>query len=562
MYPILFFHCCISDESLSVNENKNLSNRNFDISRSISNNLSLDSIHPSISNCSVLNDETDSLHMNNHSNSVAISSSPHVSTAVCLSMTNCTTNNNQINNSISGAGTSFSSSLIYTNSSSNVSTDISVPQPNSLNVSVSRDQSPNKIGSSLFTIKKESNPNLFFSSISSNNETPLSLSYKNDEIFNNSSSKLKVLTDYSVTHPEDFTRDFTSMLDENLCGSKIKQFPSTSLKCSGTEDLDLDCEKYVSFTSAESSNSNNIALSAQTLTEANLESADSNYSDLIEEKSSLDEILKHDASIRRTLRTQTLQSDNLTDVLDDPFKPFWCNECDKTNGSKCNKHRVQSITDKRVCSRARASLPSTHLVIKNAGTGSENGVFTKRGILNRTRFGPLEGRLTKEELFKNNPDDLVFATKRNSELLYYDISDESSSNWMRFVRKAEKFLEINCVVFEEENEIFFLTTVSLSPHTELRLGYSKNYAEKYNLPLLLPTKEEQKVVEKMRNTWKCFECDESFECSSAFQDHLACHDEKVSNEEKIRKRKGKLKRSRLKVSSKVPNKKLKTKGLM
>lgn len=41
---------------------------------------------------------------------------------------------------------------------------------------------------------------------------------------------------------------------------------------------------------------------------------------------------------------------------------------------------------------------------------------------------------------------------------------------MRFVRPADTFSQMNCVVIEEEAFIYFLTTASIPPKTELRVG--------------------------------------------------------------------------------------------
>ncbi|XP_018007135.1 serine-rich adhesin for platelets [Hyalella azteca] len=58
------------------------------------------------------------------------------------------------------------------------------------------------------------------------------------------------------------------------------------------------------------------------------------------------------------------------------------------------------------------------------------------------------------------------------------------SNWMQFVRPAESVSAANCRVVERHpGHIFFITTTELPPHTELRVAYSEQYAERYNLPL-------------------------------------------------------------------------------
>lgn len=76
--------------------------------------------------------------------------------------------------------------------------------------------------------------------------------------------------------------------------------------------------------------------------------------------------------------------------------------------------------------------------------------------------------------------------------LYLDTSDESMSNWMRFVRPATTHKEQNLVLVQQGQHLYFNTIRSINPKTELRLWYSPGYAEKYGMPVLEPNEEEKK----------------------------------------------------------------------
>ena len=85
---------------------------------------------------------------------------------------------------------------------------------------------------------------------------------------------------------------------------------------------------------------------------------------------------------------------------------------------------------------------------------------------------------------------MIFIT----ESLILDQSDENQSNWMKFVRSADSAEEQNLALVSKEqvsgNEIeikfFFLTTRAIYAREELKVWYSKEYAEKFNLKLLEP----------------------------------------------------------------------------
>lgn len=89
---------------------------------------------------------------------------------------------------------------------------------------------------------------------------------------------------------------------------------------------------------------------------------------------------------------------------------------------------------------------------------------------------------------------------------------------------ATKYIEQNLLLYEVDSKLFFKSCQFIAPKTQLRVGYSKEYAEKYSLPLLVPDdKEKEKIFEK-QNPWLCFKCDKRFSSSEKLQAHLIVHD--------------------------------------
>lgn len=191
---------------------------------------------------------------------------------------------------------------------------------------------------------------------------------------------------------------------------------------------------------------------------------------------------------------------------------------------------VQQISDKPILSRARASLPENHLIIGRNLNG-EIGIFAKRFIPKRTQFGPIEG-LTSNDYIKYDEDQVVLSVETSDgSFLYLDVSDENSSNWMRFVQLGQNFSEQNLVLTQQDNCLYYTTIKNILPKQELLVGYGRNYAQMRNLPVLEPMLEDE---------WPCYECSERFTTSEQLQKHLDQHEEMdekqiVANDNKKRK---------------------------
>ena len=146
-------------------------------------------------------------------------------------------------------------------------------------------------------------------------------------------------------------------------------------------------------------------------------------------------------------------------------------------------------------SRAQASLPSGYLSLRNAGHGPQNGlgIFARKTIPKSCRFGPAEGlehRLNSiDDIIDDDELNLVVITDDGS-IIKLDVSDEEESNWMRFVRSAERYSEQNLIVTQDHGQLYFTSTRTINPRQELRVWYSPEYADSRGLGVLKPSPED------------------------------------------------------------------------
>ncbi|XP_014468242.1 PREDICTED: PR domain zinc finger protein 10-like isoform X2 [Dinoponera quadriceps] len=190
-------------------------------------------------------------------------------------------------------------------------------------------------------------------------------------------------------------------------------------------------------------------------------------------------------------------------------KDFWCDEYDGNcaKDDSCNLHDVCTIADQPVPSRAVATLPGSYLSLNKLSTshaaadGVTYGVFTKRDIRRRTQFGPIEGVLCPYDGSSfENALPLLYETE-SGEFLKVDVSNENTSNWMRFVRPALTYKEQNLIICQQKDGIVFLTNRNISPKEELKAGPSPDYAIRRNLPILRPDTKDEKEIANQTPAW-------------------------------------------------------------
>ena len=159
-----------------------------------------------------------------------------------------------------------------------------------------------------------------------------------------------------------------------------------------------------------------------------------------------------------------------------------------------------NIADQSIMTRAQASLPSGYLALRTLD--SHRGIFAKKTIPKTCRFGPVEGKHIKvssdsphdhQDLLLDDDAELTLTILENDgSVTKLDLSDEEESNWMRFVRPADRYAEQNLILSQEDDQLFFTSTRNIQPRQELRVGYSPAYCEARGLrPPLQPGPDDQ-----------------------------------------------------------------------
>ncbi|KAF2355354.1 SET domain [Trinorchestia longiramus] len=113
------------------------------------------------------------------------------------------------------------------------------------------------------------------------------------------------------------------------------------------------------------------------------------------------------------------------------------------------------------------------------------GVWSKDLIPRGTRFGPLRGELYKpHDLPRNQNKNFLWRVyNEHNELDHYiDGQNTSRSNWMRYVNPAMSAQTQNLVACQHDGEIYFITTRTIQPDTELLVWYCKEFSQRLNYP--------------------------------------------------------------------------------
>lgn len=95
---------------------------------------------------------------------------------------------------------------------------------------------------------------------------------------------------------------------------------------------------------------------------------------------------------------------------------------------------------------------------------------------------------------------------------------------MRFIRLATNHSEQNLLLYDINSELYFKCCKSIAPKVELRIGYSKEYAHKYNLIAQFYPEPPVEIVDYL-----CKKCDEKFDSDELLQIHHTKHKTKESN---------------------------------
>lgn len=192
----------------------------------------------------------------------------------------------------------------------------------------------------------------------------------------------------------------------------------------------------------------------------------------------------------------------------------------KIKKSTQNIQTYVHISDRIVTPRAIAVLPPALQLRRN--------VITPRRLLPpRVRFGPIQG--VKHNLCNLKAKQLILTAATNKTPIFLlkmddscathiDVSDKDKSNWFSLLQLGNVDTA-NVWIYEENNELYGITTECITPRKPLMLGYSKAYAETNNLPEGQPVLDLTKCSVET-NSWWCYECRRPMASAFSLQRHI------------------------------------------
>ncbi|KAL3881270.1 hypothetical protein ACJMK2_027726 [Sinanodonta woodiana] len=232
----------------------------------------------------------------------------------------------------------------------------------------------------------------------------------------------------------------------------------------------------------------------------------------------------------------------------------FCIECNMLLSERCLLHNTNftHLDDSPLLSRARASLPSCLYLRQSCRTQFPNylGVWAKQTICARTRFGPLIG-LRKP--FPPPPHEekngdfgfciwKVFDENGKAEMV--DVNSEDNCNWMMFLRLASSLVDQNIIAYQQNSDIFVITSKEIDPDQELLIWYSTNYAKNMGVSqdpsvqkilqcqfcgklfsgkMKLKEHTRKQHPDEHRQGWNCVICCKGLSSSSKLKNHMLSH---------------------------------------
>ncbi|XP_041462638.1 PR domain zinc finger protein 1-like [Lytechinus variegatus] len=113
------------------------------------------------------------------------------------------------------------------------------------------------------------------------------------------------------------------------------------------------------------------------------------------------------------------------------------------------------------------------------------GVLADQYIPKGTRFGPLAGKIYREEEVPSDANKKYFWRIYNVQKFvhYIDGFDKKRSNWMQYVSPAGASAEQNLVACQYKTDIFYYTTKAVEPGQELFVWYCTEFAQRLEKPV-------------------------------------------------------------------------------
>ncbi|KAH3696333.1 hypothetical protein DPMN_083796 [Dreissena polymorpha] len=185
-----------------------------------------------------------------------------------------------------------------------------------------------------------------------------------------------------------------------------------------------------------------------------------------------------------------------------------------------------------------------HLNLQDFGTAnhmSAMGAADQSGTILNTQCSPVEddsSNLNGSDSTDNQSDseevelDMHFELKILTEDGFTEIldkTDEDHSNWMIFVRPARTLKEQNLIAYQEDGCIFYVSLRQIPANTELKVWYSKEYAQSIGKGMLGTDDKigDQKI--------QCLQCEATFADQEEMDTHICVG--KVKTRRKGRPRK-------------------------